>query len=608
MHWEGRAAIRVLAAAITLLAGAAGAGAQQAVVRAPEAGSELPWWRPTVVIDVPGASQELRGRLRVLIDGSDITEFAEWQGDSLHVTSPLPLPDGPHVVECRELIAGAPSRVLARVHFVTKPPRRRLAVDARASDGSGLEAGHAVDDTVTLAPHADGTLQTTGSSTAFDATWNQDIPLEGVPSFRAPLVVAEHTRGRLRLSGGLTDADLQADARFIGSRTHRQVAGGSYDAGRAGTLTAYTNLADGLPSSDGTAERPYWIQNLSWQAKPLGGSVVTVLGQYASSRGSDDPAAAQLTPEQGSLVGAHVAVRIRDGWKAVGEAMLSHQVTEGAAGLPSDIAARAEITGTFAGQRLEASASSVGTSYRNPADPGLQSDRRRGAASVSRESPHVGYKAGFAAERDGLDGTVGRSDSRHVTLSVSATPVPSVKLGVDIDRHQVERPSGGRVETRAAVKAGAGSRRARADIQAARSQVEDSQTGISTWTFLRASGRAGPWRGVSVSGGGGFDRRAGLLDARIDNLYLETAFAVPRFASRIAVSGAGDSEERPGRRVTRRWLAVAWSPPVRVIRWQLSMFLEGRWQLTRDDLAGTSQSGGQGVIRVAWNPTWTWSR
>lgn len=178
MRSPGRVVIRVAATVVAALAAATGAGAQQAVIRAPEAGAVIPWWRPTAIIEVPDSLPHTRRDLRVVIDDSDVTEFAAWQGHTLRVTSPLPLAEGRHAVELRQLAADAGTRVIARVEFTTKPPRRRASVDARMSDASGVEAGHALAETATLAPHADGSLKTSGSSTSFDATWNQPIPFE----------------------------------------------------------------------------------------------------------------------------------------------------------------------------------------------------------------------------------------------------------------------------------------------------------------------------------------------------------------------------------------------------------------------------------------------
>ncbi|MEW5984617.1 MAG: hypothetical protein AB1806_19875 [Acidobacteriota bacterium] len=601
------AARAATALAIAFLTEAAGAGAQQPIVRSPEAGAEIPWWRPTVVFEVPRAMQAARDRLRVAIDSDDVTEFVEWQGDTLRVTSPVPLQEGPHAAELRRLEADG-VRALARVEFTTTPPRRHVAIDARLSDASGLEAGSAVADVITLAPHADGTLQSTGTATTFDATWNQTVLLDGGMVFESPLMFAEHSAGRLRLSGGLTDADLQADTHFVGSRTFRQVASAAYDTGRAGVLAAHTNFADGLPSSDGTAERPYWIQNLSWKLRlPGPAGAITLLAQHA--RGRTDAADADafgLEAEQGTLLGAHVRLRLGAGWTAVGESMFSRDSARGSRSEPSDFAVRGEVTGKLAGQRIVVRTSRVGATYRNHADPGLQSDRQDGEVVVARQHKRFTYSARFAIAHDGLDGTVERTHQRHLALSVSATPRPTLTLGADFDRQMLERPSGDRDEARGMVRIGAGWRQLRADVHAARSTTRDSSTGRSTWTFLKAAGRAGPFRGLTLSGGGGFDRRTGPFELETSNVFLESAFALPPIASRIAFTLAGDAEERTGRHVSRRWVSGAWSRQLWTSRWNLSIWVEGRWQRLSDHVAGTRHSGAQGLVRVAWNPEWAW--
>lgn len=608
MNWSGRARavggiVLGLALSSTFVA-----AAQQILVRVPEAGAELPWWRPTIVIDLPRDLLERRDRLRLTVDADDVTDFVEWQGPSVRVTSPVPLPEGPHAAELRELVDGA-HRVLARVEFTTRPPRRSMAVDMRVSDASGLEAGSAVADAVTLAPHADGSLQTTGTTTSFDITWEQAIPLEAERAFRPPLVFAEHTAGALRLSGGLTDADLQADTRFVGSRVFRQVAGASYDAGRAGTLSGYTNLADALPSADGTAARPFWIQNLSWRPRlPGSAGTVTLLAQHASSRNTADDEGAPLLSEQGSLFGAHARVSVGAGWMAAGEAVFSRLETDQVTGLHSDYAVRGELAGKLAGQRIQARVSRVGTGYRNLADPGLQSDRQDGDVAIGWQGRRLTYGARFAIARDSLDGSVSRSDQRHVALSFSATPRPNWTLSADIDRRVLNRPTDDKVETRAVVRMGAGWGSLRTDVHGATSRTDDSRLGSSSWTFLKAVARVGPWRTVTVSGGAGVDRRTGVFDLKTGTVHVEAAFALIPVASRIAVTLAGDTEERTGHDVDRQWVSASWSRQLWTSRWNVSLWFEGRWQQTRDRASGRVDSGGQWLTRLAWNPEWTWSR
>lgn len=611
MRSRNRSVCALAAAGVAMLITAPGISAQQAVVRSPAPGAQLPWWRPAVIFEVPRAVTVPRDHLRVVIDENDVTEFAEWQGETLVVTSPVPLAEGPHTAELRDVGDGAGIRVLARVAFVSVAPRRRLSVDARASDATSLEAGTAVADAVTVVPHADGGVASSGAAASFDASWNQQVPLEGERAFEAPLVFAELDAGRWRLVGGLTDTDLQADTRLIGSRVYRQVVGGTYDGGRAGTLRAFTNLADGLPSADGVAMRPFWIQNLSWQPRlPDRAGTVTVLAQHASSRSTADSRdeSSEADIDRGTLFGAHARVGLGGGWTTAGELVFSRHDAPGLSEQPTDVAARVELTGPLGGHRLELRASRIGTRYRNFADPGLTHDREDAELAVGWQGRRFTYRVRGAISRDGLDGTFARSDQRLAALALSFTPQPGLSVAADIDVRGLDTPGGSRVDTRAVTRLGVAWQNLRVDVHAARSDGDNDRTGPASWTYAKVVGRFGPWRSVVVSGGGGLDRRTGSIEMRSSNLFVEAAFAIAPVASRIAVTLAGDSEVRVGRDAARQWVSAIWSRQFWANRWNLSVSAEGRWQRVRDRLAASTTRGGTALVKLCWNPEWTWSR
>jgi len=590
------------------------AAAPRATVRAPAPGSTTQLWRPTVAFDVPDRDRAARARLRVLIDRTDVTEFAAWDATGVRATPPVPLTEGPHVAELIEVRPGAAPGRLARVEFLAVAPRRRTAADLRMSDDGQLEAGTATDGEVSVEPHVDGVVRTAGGETRVDATWDQDIPLGTGFDGEAPVVTIEHVWGRMTAMAGMTAAGLVTGSTLLGATSVRPLVGGAFDGGRFGTVSASATGAAALPGAGGDAAEHVWVQQAAWRIGRHGAqgtaAALTVLALAAGQQTGEPGAGESLAGErrESGGLGVLASVRLPGAWALTAESSMSYSRVQeaGAASTSRDAAFRVAVAGRAAGHQIEGRLSRVGPMYANLADPGLRSDRREADLEVSRRGTRLEYRMRAQESVDGLDRRVAGATERRLAGALAVRPAAGVEAGLEMERRTVDARDAARRESRVAARTTIARGALRTDVRGGWTGIADQRTGdasrvqvsgVVRWTI------AGP---VTLAAGAARDERRGSGPSTFGLVHVEPAWERPGGGWRIAGALAFERtrtawEERGG-----QWVRAA---ATRSLRWRwltATLGLEGRLDRTRDLRTGDLRQAGRLTVSATWNPEGHW--
>lgn len=605
-----KAAVGVI---LVICASAVPARAQTFTVLAPDEGSQTELLRPAVVFGFPerSVSGSDRDRIRVTLDGIDVSEFLVWSTDHVRLRSPVPVSNGEHVVELTRHGDDSSER-LARVTFQTVPPDRQSTANMKLADSSTLELNDPDRDTMTIAPHADGAIDGPWGRTQYDATWTQPIALDDTPQAAlAPNFVVQHERGRLRATAGVTKLESMERSQFLGLRTLRRVVEATYARPGLGSLRAFSNLADAIPGAAGQRVFKQWIQGVAWQPA-VGGRRVALTLTAESVRDRDASARTRgsfALPERGSLVGALAAVALPRGWNAAVEMAASRrEVSAGAIRQNgNDSAFRFDLTGTLVGNTIEARFSRVGTRFGNPGDPGLKNDRQVGEVVVARRARRWNYRFQASFASDGLDRTRQSADEARYRLTVQASLRSGIRATMNLDRQATDGARVDRVQTKSEWRLDQRRGRIRWDLRLGLTETDDRlrQRNVSV-KKLRGSVRYAGTGLLMWSAGGGLESRD---DSRRQtnrrNLFLEPVWRLGDPSRRLSFRLAYDFRRTPGRTDTRRLSgrsSLSWTPSS---AWHgATLVVDVGWDRLTDRLIDTMRTNRVAALKLVFAPQW----
>lgn len=577
--------------------------AAKTAAETPTEGQELPLHRPTIAFTFTLPEGIARTSLRIVVDGTDVSEFQKVGHDRIKVVCPLPLADGEHTAELRGRGEGGSDSVLAKVGFRTVPPRQSVLVSGRVSGAPRLEVQSDKDDGLTIAPHVDGRIDGPAGNLAYSLSMSHRFNLEGPSeSVLPPDALAELDRDGLRLRAGtLTEPMTFSGSELMGSAAHRRAAEARLAAGSLGALAAFTNFFDAMPVTSGERSFRQAIHGLSWAAPIRAANASFTLfamfvrdQPFAAGEG-EEAEASFTTPQRGTVFGARATKQLaRDLDLAVEAARSDRRVAEGdGASRSHDWATRISARAKVLGQQLELRLAHTGTRFGNPANPGIDADRREARLELTGKRGTWTYKLDGGVSRDGLDELLAGSDEVRFGGSLRGRAPGKLEVALSAERQDVDRDGDDRHQTKTQLALKRAWPRLKAEIVSGWSSLDrPAAERRSESAALRGALQVELAKGLTFRGGGGRDRRIDTHAATtiLSSIFLEPSWQPPAGVVRIAFNFGRATRETVAKSDHEQLMGRGSVTFVLPPRWQRAeLTFDATWSSDRDRLSDSER-------------------
>lgn len=429
--------------------------------RPPEGGGEIHEERPALVFAFRPPGTFDRSRVRLLLDGDDLTEQARWKPGEVRVVPLLPLPDGEHLAEVRLSGPGGREETLGRWAFRAVPPRRRSFLAVELRDAPALIRASDGGSTLAVAPHLAAAGSGAAGKASVGATWAPSAPLDGEASdLPEPDGVLQLERGGLQLRAGTirragwrdprpspSIPSPPEEAELSAIRSSRRALDARWEDETWGRVALFADLLDPAVTGAGAVPRRR-ITALDWRLPSLFGrrldlQLTSLRARAGSGEGGAPGPAGTLPAEAGELGAVLLAFRPggpASGWSLVTEAAFSRREESPALSTPERGSAfRLRAEGALAGQALTLRFSRVDEGFSNPGDPGLVRGREEGGLELSRSATRWDYRLSATLSRDRGARAAG-AESREGGLQFGWRPFPGTEVRFEGTRQEVASP------------------------------------------------------------------------------------------------------------------------------------------------------------------------